>query len=360
MVTVSESQSPEAVAESVDLEGQRQSDFERALGMSACEDMDAFVETAVREYVDDLLAGEGTFECPHDGCEETFDFDRQRRGHLGAVHAQETPDGDFWCGICGYGPSTWRGVNAHHGSTSHEGEPVRLEEPPDPEDLQEFDAPDHKNPKLLQQLYDEHDGQISELCRDHEFDVVHATVRTWLIKFGIHEVTPQSDAAGSRGVIDADQARELYAEHDGNMSAVHRNLDQEIPYRTLVNRLRSLGIHDPAESSRAPASQSAPSNISTDTAEEDVATTAVERVDDAAVDSVDYPIPDAVRLTSVRDADTVSGFSDIDTPDWLDEGTFYAVLDTASSIDEFAETLGWGTPDDLRLILDLLDERVEG
>jgi len=54
---------------------------------------------------------------------------RKLRGHLGSSeHALDVPEGDFWCGYCGYGPTSWRGINAHHGSSDHDGDPVRLDE----------------------------------------------------------------------------------------------------------------------------------------------------------------------------------------------------------------------------------------
>jgi len=104
------------------------------------DDSDDGAEDLIREatlrLLDDVLDEDGALECPHDDCDRTFPTRRKLRGHLGSSeHALDVPEGDFWCGYCGYGPTSWRGINAHHGSSDHDGDPVRLDEEPDREDL---------------------------------------------------------------------------------------------------------------------------------------------------------------------------------------------------------------------------------
>lgn len=68
-------------------------------------------------------------------------------------------------------------------------------------------------------------------------------------------------------------------------------------------------------------------------------------------------------VIDVGHPDDVEGFEDLATPDWLDEGTFYTALEMAADADEFAEAIGWGDPEDLELMVDLLgllDEELPG
>lgn len=128
--------------------------LDRAVDATDYETAEDLIREATLSLLGDVLDDEGPFECFHEDCDETFPTRRQRRGNLGSSeHALDVPEGDFWCGYCGYGPTNWRGVSSHHGSTEHEGDPVRLDEEPDREDLiAPDDVPDHKNPELLEEV----------------------------------------------------------------------------------------------------------------------------------------------------------------------------------------------------------------
>jgi hypothetical protein len=219
----------------------------RAADVGDYGDISNFVREATLRLVDEHIDGDGRLECPHEGCERTFATIRQRRGHLGNVHAQEFPDGDFWCGYCGYGPTSWRGINAHHSQRhSEDGRPVRLEDEPDRDELlAPDDVPDHIDPELLERLYREHGGSYTAMCRAHEFDVTPGRVRHYLIEFGIHEPTPHGDGGDVHPVYrDRDWLKERYDAADGNLSKMHRNLEIDIPYRTLVKNVNRFDFHD--------------------------------------------------------------------------------------------------------------------
>lgn len=212
---------------------------------------EAFITHAAVLKAADVADVDGHLECTADGCDETFHTEIQLNGHIGAAHSQERTESDFWCGHCGHGPTTWRGVAAHHGSAGHDGEVVQLDEEPSRDDLlSPDDVPDHKNPELLERLYEEHDGSYTDMCRAHDFEVSPGRVRHYLVEFGIHEVTPQG-AAGDDGpkYRDPEWLQEQYEKADGNISEMYRNVEDEIDaaYRTLQKNLKRFDIHDPTD-----------------------------------------------------------------------------------------------------------------
>ena len=223
---------------------------QRAAEVADFDDPEEFVHGGALRFVDETIDGDGQLECPHDDCDRTFATIRQRRGHLGNVHADIFPEGDFWCGYCGYGPSKHRGINAHHSQRhSEQGDPVRLDHKPDQEELlAPDDIPDHQDPMLLERLYHEHDGCITDMCRAHDFDVTVGRVRHYLIEFDIHEPTPQgpADEDGPR-YRDPEWLKEQYEAADGNISEMHSRIDVDVPYRTLQKNLKRFGIHDPTD-----------------------------------------------------------------------------------------------------------------
>lgn len=378
MVAVSEAASadadrPETAAEvTVSVDATR---LDRAVDAADLDTRAALVETATKEFIDDVLDEDGDLECPFEDCDRTFATRRQRRGHLGSSeHAVDVPDGEFWCGYCGYGPTSWRGVNGHHGSSDHDGDPIRLDEEPDLEDLAApEDIPDHKNPDLLEQLYEEHGGTISEMCREHDFDVTPGRVRHYLIEFGIHDVTPNGPSEDGDGPVyrDPEWLRERYEEADGNISEMHRQLDEDIPYRTLLKNLKRLDIHDPTESpgrqqneqaadGDADASEDDDSEAvdeAIDGAEEPAETDVVEP-DENATEAVEGEQEDDAEDSffgfAVEDPADVEEYADLETPEWSDEDSFYTALDMAATPEEFSNYLGGGDPETLRKLVEAL------
>lgn len=73
---------------------------------------------------------------------------------------------------------------------------------------------------------------------------------------------------------------------------------------------------------------------------ETAAAEAVEDIDDVA-GSPDEPEGDSATEIFEDAASEDVEWSDIKTPDWLDEGSFYASLEEASNLDELREVLGW-------------------
>ena len=364
--------------------------LDRAVDETDFDGAEDLIREATLRLLDDVLDEDGALECPHDDCDRTFATIRERRGHLGSSeHALDVPEGDFWCGYCGYGPTSWRGINAHHGSSDHDGDPVRLDEEPDREDLiAPDDVPDHKNPELLEELYHRHDGNYSEMCRQHDFEVSPGRVRHYLIEFGIHEVTPQGEDEDGDGPLyrDREWLQERYNAADGNISEMHRRIEEDgeldVPYRTLVKNLKSLGIHDPTESpgrsqaweqrdedeedgadeatETTEAAETTETSETTSTSETDPGQEATPEPDpepdqeDGAEDDVDE---EADRLATVIDVDDpadATEFEDLATPDWLAEASFHVALDMSDDAEEFAGNLGWGDPEDLQLMVEVL------
>lgn len=338
-----------------------------------------------REVVAELLLDEDDelYECPHDDCDEVFNTRRERRGHLGSsVHGLDVPEGEFWCGYCGYGPTNWRGINAHHGSSNHDGDPVRLDEEPDREDLiAPDDVPDHKNPELLEELYQRHDGNYTEMCRQHDFEVCPGRVRHYLIEFGIHEVTPQGEVEDGNGPLyrDREWLQERYDAADGNISEMHRRIEDEdevdVPYRTLHKILKSLGIHDPTESPGRGQASEQRDDAETDADQPTEAEADQETTPDPEPEPTQEPGPephtepdqeegaeddvdeDAGRVAAVIDVDDpadATEFDDLATPDWLAEDSFHLALEMSDDAEEFAGNLGWGDPEDLQLMVEVL------
>ncbi|QBI90063.1 uncharacterized protein ChaoS9_290 [Halobacterium phage ChaoS9] len=377
--------------------------LDRAVDETDFDGAEDLIREATLRLLDDVLDEDGELECPHDDCDRTFATIRERRGHLGSSeHALDVPEGDFWCGYCGYGRTSWRGINAHHGSSDHDGDPVRLDEEPDREDLiAPDDVPDHKNPELLEELYHRHDGNYSEMCRQHDFEVSPGRVRHYLIEFGIHEVTPQGEAEDGDGPLyrDREWLQERYDAADGNISEMHRRIEEDgeldVPYRTLVKNLKSLGIHDPTESpgrsqaweqrdedekdgadeatETTEAAETTETSETTSTSETEPGQEATPEPDpeptgepepephrepeqeDGAEDDVDDEADRVAAVIDVDDPADATEFEDLATPDWLAEASFHVALDMSDDAEEFSGNLGWGDPEDLQLMVEVLD-----
>lgn len=380
--------------------------LDRAVDETDFDGAEDLIREATLRLLDDVLDEDGALECPHDDCDRTFPTRRKLRGHLGSSeHALDVPEGDFWCGYCGYGPTSWRGINAHHGSSDHDGDPVRLDEEPDREDLiAPDDVPDHKNPELLEDLYRRHDGNYSEMCRQHDFEVSPGRVRHYLIEFGIHEVTPQGEAEDGDGprYRDREWLQDRYDAADGNISEMHRRIEDEgevdVPYRTLVKNLKSLGIHDPTESpgrsqaweqrddadgaegdddgvdeatETTGASETTETTETTSTTETEADPEATPEPDQEATEEPapePHPEPEtedvdedesdqADRVAAVIDVDDpedATEFEDLATPDWLKGASWSLALEMSDNAEEFAGNLGWGDPEDLQLMVEVL------
>lgn len=378
--------------------------LERAVDETDADGAEDLIHEATLRLLDDVLDEDGALECPHDDCDQTFATIRERRGHLGSSeHALDVPDGDFWCGYCGYGATSWRGINAHHGSSDHDGDPVRLDEEPGREDLiAPDDIPDHQDPELLEELYQRHDGNYSEMCRQHDFEVSPGRVRHYLIEFDIHEVTSQGEAEDGDGprYRDREWLQERYDAANGNISEMHRRIEDEgevdVPYRTLVKNLKSLGIHDPTESpgrSQAweqrddandaedddddvdEATETTEASETTETTSTSETEDGREAIPEPEPEPTEEPAPEphhepgqedgaeddvneeADRMAAVIDVDDpadATEFEDLATPDWLAEASFHVALEMSDSAEEFAGNLGWGDAEDLQLMVEVL------
>ena len=298
--------------------------------------VDQFVREGVLRLADEVLDIEGHLECPVDDCDATFTTERQLNGHLGSFdHARNVEEGEFWCGVCGFGPGSQNSIGVHHGQC-HDGDVIYLDEEPDEDDLEKpDDLPDHRNALLLERLYEEHDGNYTAMCREHDFEVCDGRVREYLIKFDIHDPTPQGTSGdGVPKYRDPEWLEEKYEEADGNISEMHRQEDLDIAYKTLVNRLKKHGIHKPERRGR---DQSGGTDETGDDSGESTPPVKNESEDDSEVE------------------DETAEFGDLDTPDWLDEASFYAAADMSTTIDELAETLGWQEQDRLEEIVQALD-----
>ncbi|WP_133304651.1 hypothetical protein [Halonotius aquaticus] len=376
----------------VQLDDDTKTRLNRAATVSEFESAEAFVEEATKRLIDETLDEDGELDCPHDDCDRTFPTRAERRGHLGSSeHALDVPEGNFWCGYCGYGPTNWRGINAHHGSSDHEGEPIRLSEVPDREDLVAPDKrPDHKDPELLAELYDEHDGNYTAMCRAHDFEVSPGRVRHYLVEFGIHDVTPQASSDGDGPKYrDREWLQEHYEAAGGNISEMHRRIEREdevdVAYTTLVNTLKKVGIHDPEQresnetdgetddAGEESVDPDDPGVDAEDTNPHDVGTE--QRDDDDSTESEpDDESPEGARSSEsdpdqsmgavdddrihdvivVDDPEDATEFSDLATPDWLLAKSFHIALELSDSSDDFAENLGWGDPEELRLMVETI------
>lgn len=374
-----------------------QAKLDRAADVGGFEDVEDLIREATISKVDELIDEDGAVECPHDDCDKTFPTVRQRRGHLGSSdHALDVPDGEYWCGYCGYGPAGWRSINAHHGASDHDGDPVRLDEEPDQDDLIAPDQlPDHKNPELLERLYEKHDGNYSAMWRSHDFDVSPGRVRHYLVEFGIHEVTPQGTADDdAEGPLyrDPEWLQQKYDAAGGNVSEMYRRVKDDIDgeYRTLLNTLKRLGIHEPGKRNAGHTQSDSSDESGADSAEsdetrspdandvdEDESQPAVETAgeDDekesngevdhdqseepAAESSGDEPGPDASDVVVVDDPAGATEFADLRTPEWLAEASWEVALSMSDTADELAENLGWGEPEKLRVMIEVLGREDE-
>lgn len=346
---------------------------------------EVLIREATLELVDDVLEDDAVYECLFDGCQETFQTKRQRTGHMGSPeHTIENADSDFWCGYCGYGPTTWRGVNAHHGSSpEHDGDPIRLDHEPSEDELVGVEIPDHRDQQVLERLYDEHDGCISALYRAHEFEVSMGRVRHYLIEYGIHEVWPDDPEKKLPDGLDRDRLEQLYNRYDGNVSAVHRVIDEDVPYRSLLTWLKDLDIHEPDQSHTKArskhASRAATGDADTseeperddpegdpavdcadrddvDVEDEECGPTDEDTGDDADDGAVDV---DLDRVLGGRAPGDVTGFDDIQTPDWLSEAALHVAVPMSDDAGELATNLGWEDVEAVAAMVQLLDLDVQ-
>jgi len=364
---------------------------QRAAEVADFDDPKEFVQEGALRFVDETIDEDGQLECPHEDCDRTFATIRQRRGHLGNVHTDVFPEGDYWCGYCGYGPSKFQGINAHHSQRhSKQGDPVRLDHDPDRDELlAPDDIPDHQDPMLLERLYREHDGNYTAMCRDHDFEVTSGRVRHYLIEFDIHKPTPQGDTEDGDGPLyrNCEWLKERYEAAGGNISEMHRNLEIDVPYRTLVKNIKRFDFHDPTDppgkrhgkGGPKPSTEAEPEPKSDDqeddedqddTTEADETETA--EADDVGTDRVDEAVQDKPAAEpepepenpqaqlGVDDPAAGESFHNLDTPDWLDEASFYQAVDMADDVKKLGECLGWEKYDRLKRMVELLgvDERL--
>jgi len=160
-------------------------------------------------------------------------------------------------------------------------------------------------------------------------------------------VTPQrsSDRTGDDApkFRDEDWLRDRYAAADGNVSAMHRAIDADIPYRTLLNNLKAFGIHDPEN----PPGRRAPSTPPEDD----------EPDDDQEED--DEPAPEPTPAVDESDSATGAAFepaewADLDTPSWLEEGSFYSAVEFADTFIDLKKALGWDEVAEIGRLVDAL------
>jgi hypothetical protein len=159
---------------------------------------------------------------------------------------------------------------------------------------------------------------------------------------------------------------------------MHRDIDIEVPYRTLLKNLKRLGIHDPK-----PASNDTGDHVDESTGDEAAkrdgsGDEAGDKTPDSSSDSdggsdpsspeppssemengtnpsASAPREDLLDTLGVSDSEAVEEFGDMSTPGWLHEGTFYAAVETAEDIPELTEVMGWDEPELLDLMIELLD-----
>ena len=97
----------------------------------------------------------------------------------------------------------------------------------------------------------------------------------------------------------------------------------------------------------------------------DVAGQAVEYGDRAAIvrgsERITLPSGEThVRLwIDVDDPADVTDFEDLATPDWLKGASWSLALEMSDSAEEFAGNLGWGDPEDLQLMVEVLGHEDE-
>jgi hypothetical protein len=167
---------------------------------------------------------------------------------------------------------------------------------------------------------------------------------------------------------------------------MHRRIEAEgevdVPYRTLVKNLKNLGIHDPTESPGR--SQAWEQRDDEDSAEDDdqeetdagdepnrettqeatsesepEATTETGQEphpepDQEDVDAGDEQADPVATVIDVDDPADATSFQDLATPDWLTEASFHTAIEMSEDAAEFSENLGWGDPDDLQLMVEVL------
>ncbi len=95
-------------------------------------------------------------------------------------------------------------------------------------------------------------------------------------------------------------------------------------------------------------------------AEEQAAADAVEDCDEASDAPDETEGGSATEIFENAASNTVE-WSDIDSPDWLDEGSFYSAVEEASTFEELREVLGWKDEydGDLEWFVDRLGVRTE-
>jgi hypothetical protein len=76
--------------------------------------------------------------------------------------------------------------------------------------------------------------------------------------------------------------------------------------------------------------------------------------EDGAEDDVDEGSDRVAAVIDVDDPAEATEFEDLATPDWLAEASFHVALDMSDDAEEFAGNLGWGDPEDLQLMVEVL------
>lgn len=194
-----------------------------------------------------------------------------------------------------------------------EEEPVEKEE----------EIPAHEDQELLEELYEEYDGSITQLYEAREFEVSQGTVRNRLIDFGIHEAASYaegSQAAPDSEEVDADDAEvenEVVDQNDRNWCGVCGDGPFKSVARHAGHKHGGTVValdHEPTEAELARG-----------------------------------------QILNGHTADEIGSFEDLDTPDWLDEASFYQAVDMAEDLGELQEVLGWEGEPQIETMIEVLE-----
>jgi len=175
-------------------------------------------------------------------------------------------------------------------------------EPAADDDVDEFTGLDHTDPDDLQVAFDEYDT-ISDAAEAFP-EVTYATVRQRMIEHGIY--TPESYDTGQDDATEADETETAEAD-----------------------------------------------DVGADRVDEDI--------QDEPVAEPEPEPDDPQAQLGVDDPAAVESFHNLDTPDWLDEASFYQAVDMADNVEKLGEVLGWEEYDRLKRMVELLgvDERLD-
>ena len=172
--------------------------------------------------------------------------------------------------------------------------------------------------------------------RDDDVDVAYTTLVNTLKKVGIHD--PQRDRQATKPVDDDESA------------------DDDEPADEPVVGTDEPPIEDDGDSDAGDDQQASKNETSDTDSQDDARGDRDGDTDSAASGETEGSDDQRQAVVTVDEPEAAETVADLATPEWLTEASFHVALEMSETAAEFADNLGWGDPEELRVMAEVIGE----